>query len=306
MKPILLGGNRAALQFLHDGGDVDATQERAMFGATRSNILKEWRHFPKFMRQDQGFQCLMDTYCPVDEETLEFKRRERTELALEYLRGVLGNHFKPGDAATDEEIIAALRAIPQHNACVDMALPFGNAGTAVATNSTSRTVAGMQPRANQSVRMWGFDIGFDGTTSTNGPGIVEIVNCTFATNPPSTNSVTSLPVIIDFSRPETVQTTGAKAWTVEPTVIVTTEVFFIPNYMGSGIVFTPLTKPFGLTSTKGGLMRVTQASGITGNATGTLKAEEMREVPHAAFGGENFRTKHCYRPITPVIDQIII
>ena len=82
------------------------------------------------------------------------------------------------------------------------------------------------------------------------------------------------PLIIDFARPETVQTAGAKAWTTEPTVIVTTEVFFIPNYMGSGIVFTPLTKPFGLSNNKGGSMRVTQQSGIVGNATGTLKGEE--------------------------------
>jgi hypothetical protein len=44
--------------------------------------------------------------------------------------------------------------------------------------------------------------------------------------------------------------------------------------MGSGIVFTPLTKPFVLTGTIGGSLRITQQSGITGNATGTLKAEE--------------------------------
>jgi hypothetical protein len=272
MKPVRLPeGGRAGLSFAFEG-DWQETRQKAMLEATRPNILRHWTHMPEWLRKDQGFLRLMDEFRPMTDEEYELKQAIHREAFREYVRAVLGTRGNP----TDDEVAEALRAVPQHNACVDFGVPFGG-NTAIATNSTSRTVVGTKTRANQAVRFWGFDIGFDGTTSTNGPGIVEIQQNTFATNAPGTNSTTVTPAVIDFARPETVQSSAAKAWTTEPTVITTVEVFFIPNYMGSGIVFTPLTKPFalaGATGPSGASMRVTQQSGITGNATGALKHEE--------------------------------
>jgi hypothetical protein len=49
---------------------------------------------------------------------------------------------------------------------------------------------------------------------------------------------------------------------------------FVPSYMGSAVVFAPLTKPWGAKGGNGASMRVTQQSGVSANATGTLKSEE--------------------------------
>jgi hypothetical protein len=299
MKPIRLPeGGRASLFFPFEG-DWDKTRDEAMYGASRSNILRHWNQLPEYLRKDHGFQFLMDTYFPVADDTMQMQRQriEDRQRQGDALRNFFGSRSNPVDllarrglphASVDdvrailgdpeaEAMVEAIKALPQHNACVDFGVPFG--GTSVVSTSTSsRTVAGVKARSNQAVRLWGFDVGFDGTTSTNPPGIVEIQQNTFAANAPGTNSNSVTGQVIDFGRPETVQATAAKAWTTEPTAITTVEVFFIPSYMGSGIVFTPLTKPFvlaGATGPSGGSMRVTQSSGGgSPNVAGTLKCEE--------------------------------
>jgi hypothetical protein len=286
MQPVRLPHGRAGLSFPFEG-DWDRSQKAAMYGATRANILAWWSQFPQWLRRDQGFQCLMDCYGPMTEEAVEQKRAIRTELVRDHLRatfgGALARQYEnaidrrfASRIAGDEEVQAAILSIPNHRAVVDFGTPFGG-NTALLTNSTSRTVVGTKARSQQAVRLWGFDIGFDGTTSTNGPGICELFQNTFATNAPATNSTSVTNAVVDFGRPETIQATSAKAWTTEPTVTTLVEEFFIPNYMGSGIVFNPLTKPFvlaGATGPTGGSLRITQQSGITGNATGAFKQEE--------------------------------
>ena len=279
MKVIRLPeGGRAALAFPHESADVGPAQRAAMTQASRGNILKNWLAFPQWFRRDPGFQCLMDHYYPVDDETMQLQRRRQDEMVVDTIKSLFGSGaLKPGHAAipTDDEVINAIRALGAHRACVDIAVPFGIPGSTISTTSASRTVAALIGRVGQAVRLWGFDIGFDGTTSTSGPGIVEIQKNTLTTNTGSSTSVT--PLLIDFGRPESVQSSGYRGFTNEPTTLTTVETFFIPNYMGSGIVFTPLTKPFILSAggtPNGGTIRVTQQSGITGNATGTLKGEE--------------------------------
>src|SRR5437763_1632422 len=82
--------------------------------------------------------------------------------------------------ASDEEVFRALRSIPRHFAALQFGVPFAT----VSTSQTAKTVAGVQCPAQQAVKVVGFNIGFDGTSSTQGPAIVEIGHCTFATNPP--------------------------------------------------------------------------------------------------------------------------
>lgn len=155
-------------------------------------------------------------------------------------------------------------------ACLDFGVPFET----VATTSTAKSVAGVKTPANQAVRVWGFDIGCDGTNSANGPAIVEVCQATFATNAPGTASTTVTPVALDSGRPETIQSTAAKNWTTEPTVLTVVEAFYIPAYMGSGLIFYPLSKPLVCKGGGGCVLRVTQQTGVSVNVTGTLKCEE--------------------------------
>jgi hypothetical protein len=174
------------------------------------------------------------------------------------------------DEVPDEEVIRAIREISFHRAALDFGVPF----LVVATSSTASTVAGVKTPANQAVTLWGFDIGFDGTTSTNGPAKCEVGTCTFATNSPGTNSTSVTPVAFDSGRPETIQSTAGKAWTSEPTVISSMEAFYIPSYMGSGIIFQPLAHPVTAKGGNGAILRVTQQTSVTPNASGTLKLSE--------------------------------
>jgi len=301
MKPMQLEG-RAVLCFPHDGDAREpqvaaATQRREMDFTSRGNILKHWLDFPLFIRKDESFQCLMDYYHPMTDDEYEVKKAINRELIAQHAKDAFGGRaarlvderlYTPqrtvemnGQRWTytacpeldEEEVIRLIKSIPLHRAAVDFNGPFGG-GTAISTTSTAKTVIGVKPRSNQSAYMWGYAVGFDGTTSTNGPAIIELHQNTFATNAPGTNSTSVTVYPIDNGRPETLQSSVGKAWTTEPTVLTLWENFFIPSYMGSGIVFQPLTKPFILTGTIGGSMRVTQQSGVTANGTGALKCQE--------------------------------
>ncbi len=155
-------------------------------------------------------------------------------------------------------------------AALDCGVPF----KVVASTSTPATIVGIKTPANQAAQIYGFNMGFDGTTSTNGPAICEAGTCTFATNSPGTNSTSVTAVAYDSGRPETPQSTGGKAWTAEPTVISVVEDFLIPSYMGSGIVFYPLAHPFVAKGGNGMVIRVTQQSGVSVNGTGALRFSE--------------------------------
>ncbi len=260
----------------------DETLRASTQVTTRGFILKHWRDFPDFVRKDQGFQGLMDYYHPTTEEEYAIKRSLHMETVRQHVHDCLGAiaarkldkplHFMT-ERELEQEVVDVIRAVPIHRAAVDFQVPFGGV-TAISTTSTAKTIAGVKPRTNQSVYMWGFNIGFDGTTSTNGPAIVELQQNTWATNAPGTNSTSVTGYPIDNGRPETIQSSVGKTWTTEPTVLTLWETFFIPSYMGSGIVFTPLTKPFVMTGTIGGSMRITQQSGVTANGTGSLKVQE--------------------------------
>lgn len=155
-------------------------------------------------------------------------------------------------------------------ACLDFGVPF----EVVATTSTPKSVAGVKCPANQAIRVFGVYIGCDGTNSANGPAIMEVCHSTWATNSPGTSSTSVTPVAQDSGRPETIQCTAAKSWSAEPTVLTVLETFYIPAYMGSGLIFYPLSKPMVCKGGGGCVVRVTQQSGVSVNVTGTIKAEE--------------------------------
>ncbi len=175
--------------------------------------------------------------------------------------------LRPGEVS-DEEVLAAIRSIPRHFACLGFSVPF----KAVAVTATPSTVAGIKTPANQKARLKAIRIGFDDTTSTHANATIELGTCTFGANSPGTNSTSVTPNPDNSTDAETIQSACGKAWTTEPTTISVTDTFMVPTYLGSGIIEIPLTR---LLIAKGGnglVMRVTVPNSC--NATGALIAEE--------------------------------
>lgn len=84
--------------------------------------------------------------------------------------------------------------------------------------TTPKTILGVLAPAQFGCDLRGFEIAFDGVTTTDKPVLVEICQCTFATNPPGTNS-TSATVVQIYGRAVTAGFTAAYNWTTEPTVL---------------------------------------------------------------------------------------
>jgi len=84
--------------------------------------------------------------------------------------------------------------------------------------ATAKSVLGVLAPAQFGVDLRGFEIAFDGVTTTDKPVLVEVCACTFATNAPGTNS-TSNTVQQIYGRAIAAGLTGAYGWTVEPTVL---------------------------------------------------------------------------------------
>ncbi len=153
-------------------------------------------------------------------------------------------------------------------------LAFGCSGKSIAATSTLTTMLGVKNPAQQATVLDEIDCGLDGTNSANGPGIVDLGFCTFATNGPGTNSTSVTLVASDNGRPESFQSTGGKTWTTQPTVIVIWKSFLVPTYMGSAIAPLPLMKPCVQKGGTGIVASVTLPSAVTANFTGTLLETE--------------------------------
>jgi hypothetical protein len=86
------------------------------------------------------------------------------------------------------------------------------------TAPTAKTILGVLAPAQFGCDLRGFEIAFDGVTTTDKPVLIEIATCTFATNGPGTNS-TSATVNQIYGRAITAGFTAAYNWTAEPTVV---------------------------------------------------------------------------------------
>jgi hypothetical protein len=84
--------------------------------------------------------------------------------------------------------------------------------------ATAKTVLGVNAPAQFGADLRGIEISFDGITNTDKPVLVEVCQCTFATNPPGTNS-TSATVVQIYGRAITPGFVAAYNWTAEPTVL---------------------------------------------------------------------------------------
>jgi len=103
-------------------------------------------------------------------------------------------------------------------------------GGAVALSAaTARTVLGVKAGAAFGLDLLGFEVSFDGVSSSAVPVLVEACYCTWATNGPGTNS-TSVTPAQTYGRALTAGFTAGKTWTTEPTALtVIKEMLLTPN-----------------------------------------------------------------------------
>lgn len=152
-------------------------------------------------------------------------------------------------------------------------LEFSVPVAAAACSTTAKSMIGVKAPANHCVKVHAIWIGFDSVTSTYGPILIEIGNCTFASNGPGTNSTSVTPYTTN-GRTETIQSTAGKLWTVEPTVITVPRAWTFPTYMGAGLIQLPLSRPILIPGGAGLVLRMTLPAATAANFTGSLDCEE--------------------------------
>ena len=158
---------------------------------------------------------------------------------------------------------------------------MAKAGYAVSTEAnvalvatTAKTILGVLSPAQFGADLRGVEISFDGITNTDKPVLVEICQCTFATNPPGTNSTSSTVVQI-YGRAITAGFTGAYNWTAEPTVLsaaTTVKTLALTPNGGTYDYDWPLGETPDNDVSKGFAVRCTAPTSAV-NARGTLRFE---------------------------------
>jgi hypothetical protein len=97
--------------------------------------------------------------------------------------------------------------------------------------ATAKSVLGIRAASTFSLVLRRMAVYFDGVTAGNEPVLVEWCYCTFATNPPDTNSTDVTPVQVG-GRVLAHGMNAARAWTAEPTVITVLEEELVHPQMG--------------------------------------------------------------------------
>jgi hypothetical protein len=147
------------------------------------------------------------------------------------------------------------------------------ATTVALTANTALTWIGVKtPGANQPLKILEAAVSMDGATSSNAPAVVDFCNCTFATNSPGTNSTSVTPVKRNQSMAETIQSTAAKNWTAEPTVVTPFRSLDIAQFDGLYHYINPLASPYIIAGGKGFTIRSTSPNNV--NTTGHITFEE--------------------------------
>jgi len=97
--------------------------------------------------------------------------------------------------------------------------------------ATAQTVIQAKNAANHRFKLTGFQVSFDGVSSTADPVLVELCHVASTGGDGTSSSLTGLKR--DSSLPETVQTAGLKTFTAEPTTITVLKRFEVPAFQGS-------------------------------------------------------------------------
>ena len=139
------------------------------------------------------------------------------------------------------------------------------------SGAVAKTILGVLAPAQFGCDLRGFAIAFDGVTNTDKPVLVEVAQCTFATNGPGTNS-TSATVQQVYGRTITAGFTAAYNWTTEPTVLTVVKTILLTPNGGTYDYDWPLGETFDNAVSVGFAIRCTAPTSAV-NARATLRFE---------------------------------
>lgn len=154
----------------------------------------------------------------------------------------------------------------------------GYKGNAVATNaltaSATRTILGVKAGASFGLQIKKMGVSFNGSAAAAGIE-VQFVYCTFATNPPGTNS-TSITPVQAYGRTLAAGFTAASQWTTsnEPTVVTVLDSRFIQQ-SGAYEWSTPLGQEDDCALGEGFGIRVVTPAAVTPNYTTHFVVERV-------------------------------
>lgn len=131
--------------------------------------------------------------------------------------------------------------------------------------ATAKTVVSVLAPAQFGVNWLGYEISFDGATSTAVPAMIELCSLTGAT----AGTSTAVTVTQDGGTTITAGFTAATNYTAEPTVLTVLKRLYLPVYGGAAIVQFPESEQPNSVVSQGFAVRVT--SPATVNCIASLK-----------------------------------
>ena len=151
-----------------------------------------------------------------------------------------------------------------------------NTSAAVALSTTAKSVLGIRAGASFGIQVKHYEVGFNGTTATDGPVYVELCYCTFATNstPGTNNTSESANIRQQYGRVLTNGMTAMSNWTAEPTVLTALDDFWLDPNKGLIIYDYLLGLEPDTALNEGFVLRMTAATG-TPSVRASLKVERI-------------------------------
>lgn len=141
-------------------------------------------------------------------------------------------------------------------------------GDVALTAATAKTILSVVAAANAPFRVTEFSVSFDGTSSTAEPVTVELCSSTEATAGTSTSQT---PVQVGGPT-RTVQASGKRNFTAEPTVLTCMKRWLVHPQTGLTVQFPLGREPEQVTTADAIVIRCTAPAGV--NAQGYIEFEE--------------------------------
>lgn len=138
--------------------------------------------------------------------------------------------------------------------------------------ATAKNILGAKAHANSGLQAKGFSVAFDGVTASAVPVLVEFCYCTFATNPPGSNS-TNLTESQTYGRVLAAGFTGAYDWTSgnQPTTVTPLKSWLLTPNGGMFSYQWPLGQEPDCALAEGFTIRCTAPAGVNARATMDLE-----------------------------------
>lgn len=145
-------------------------------------------------------------------------------------------------------------------------LSVPGAGVAL-TATVTKTVLGVRAGSTFGLDLQEVSVSFDGVTAGNRPILIELVRCTFATNPPGTASTDTAAAIAQLYGLSIAHgCTAAHTWTTEPTVRTVIDGMRI--HPQSGVIYQlPLGRTPDCVGSDGFIVRLTANEAVNANVT---------------------------------------